>query len=178
MRKVDIQLPTLGKMKILIIGDQGTGKTCLLEKYLDPSWKLTTPKPTIGIDYKSQRIDVDNAPTYIHYWDLSGNDLYTEVRNEFYPEVNGFIIVFDISNRQSFERLQTWIDEGTKYNANWLTSVLVGTKSDANGAVTNDEANAWAKKHNIKYFPTSAKTGEGINEAFMSLLTMIKKSQE
>ena len=176
-RKVDVQLPTLGKMKVLIIGDQSTGKTCLLNKYLNPSAKLTSPKPTIGIDYSSQRIDVDGAPTYIHYWDLSGNDLYTEVRNEFYPEVNGFILVFDTSKRATFDHLQAWIDEGTKYNADWLTAVLVGTKTDASPEVTNDEANNWAKKHSIKYYPTSAKSGEGIQDAFQALLSMIKKRQ-
>ncbi|EAX88915.1 small GTP-binding protein, putative [Trichomonas vaginalis G3] len=176
-RKVDVQLPTLGKMKVLLIGDQSTGKTCLLNKYLAPDSGLSKTTPTIGIDYSSQRIDVDGSPTYIHYWDLSGNDLYTEVRNEFYPEANGFILVFDLTNRQSFDNLQKWIDEGVKYNADWLTSVLIGTKSDGSVAVTNDEAGKWATKHGIKFFATSAKTGQNIQDAFKSLLSLIKKKQ-
>lgn len=174
-RKVDVQLPTLLKMKAFIIGDQSTGKTAFIKKYLNPSWRLEKCEPTVGIDYYSQRLDVEGSATYAHFWDLSGNNLYIEVRNEFYPEVNGIFLVFDVTDRASFEHLDTWVEEGTKYNADWMSCVLIGTKSDASAVVTNDEANAWAKKHHMKYYSTSAKTGANIPEAVAYLLSVIKK---
>lgn len=175
--KIDLQLPTLGKMKVLILGDSNTGKTSFITKYLNPNSKNLLSKPTTGIDYYSQRLDVDGSPTYVHYWDLSGDDLYIEVRNEFYPESNGFLLFFDVTNRQSFEKLQSWFEEGTKYNADWSVCVIVANKCDEAPQVSKDEAESFAKKKNIKCFFSSAKNGTNVNEAIMALLLLIKKKQ-
>lgn len=171
----EIQLPTLVKMKILVVGDQGTGKTCLLQKYLNPDQQLQKTEPTIGIEYYSQRLDVEGAATYAHFWELSGNDLYLEVRNEFYPEVNGIVLVYDQSSKTSFEHLNNWIEEGNKYSADWKTAILVGTKGDSSSEVSPDDAGSWAKKHQMESFVTSAKSGKGIQDAFSCILSKIKK---
>jgi small GTP-binding protein len=103
-RKVDTTLPTLEKMKIMLVGDSNIGKTCLLNKYVTPGMKFpSAQKPTIGVDYASKRMEVQNVPTYVHFWDLSGNELYIEVRNEFYPEANGIMLCYDCSNKDSFD---------------------------------------------------------------------------
>lgn len=177
-RKVDTALPSLAKMKIMIIGDCGVGKTALLNKYNNPSTKIVDSalKPTIGIDYISKRCDVENVPSYIHFWDLSGDELYVEVRNEFYGEANGFILAYDVSNKESFTHLQQWIEEGSKFNADWSTSILVGNKSDvSSSAVSADEAYSFAKKLNIPSFQVSAKAGKGVTEAITELLKMIQR---
>lgn len=165
-RKVDTTLPSLAKMKIILVGDSGVGKTCLLAKYLTPGARFpSAPKPTIGIDYASKRMDVQNVPTYVHFWDLSGDEIYIEVRNEFYPEANGIVLCYDCSNRESFDHLQNWIDEGSKYNADWATSIVVGCKSDAQIVVQKDQAAAFAKKFNTSAFQVSAKSGNGVESS-------------
>ena len=138
-RKVDTTLPSLAKMKIMILGDTNVGKTALLHKYMNPSSKLEKGKPTIGIDYASQRLDVENTPTYVHFWDLSGDDIYIEVRNEFYTEANGIMLCYDVSNKATFDHLKNWIDEGNKCKADWTSMVVVGCKSDLNSTVSQDE---------------------------------------
>jgi small GTP-binding protein len=175
-RKVDTALPSLAKMKIILVGDPGVGKTCLLAKYLTPGARFpSAPKPTIGIDYASKRMDVQNVPTYVHFWDLSGDEIYIEVRNEFYPEANGIVLCYDCSNKESFDHLQNWIDEGSKYNADWAASIVVGCKSDAHIVVQKDQAAAFAKKFNTSAFQVSAKSGNGVDAAFTELLKMVQK---
>ena len=174
-RKVDTALPTLAKMKIMLLGDSGVGKTSLLNKYMDPSTVLSKGKPTIGIDYASKRLDVENVPTYVHFWDLSGDDIYIEVRNEFYPEANGIMLCYDVSNRESFDHINTWIEEGKKYNADWSSMVLVGCKSDANSVVTADQAKSLANKLGVSSFQTSAKNGSNVEDAFLSIMKTIQK---
>jgi small GTP-binding protein len=163
-------------MKIMLVGDCGVGKTCLLNKYVTPSAKFpTSPKPTIGIDYASKRMEVQNVPTYVHFWDLSGDEIYIEVRNEFYPEANGIVLCYDCSNKESFDHLQQWIDEGSKYNADWSTSVIIGCKSDANVVVPKETAAQFARKFNTAAFQVSAKSGNGVDAAFTELLKMVQK---
>lgn len=159
----------------MIIGDSNAGKTAILKKYLNQTSKIGNEKSTIGIDYAFQQIEIDGTPSYVHYWDLAGDDLYIEVRNEFYTEANGIILVFDSSNRNSYSRLQTWIDEGTKFNANFSSLLILGNKSDLNSAVTQDEVNSFAKKYGAKAIFVSAKTGDGIAEAFSNFLVSIKQ---
>ncbi|KAK8871023.1 hypothetical protein M9Y10_008936 [Tritrichomonas musculus] len=174
-RKVDTTLPTLAKMKVMLLGDTGVGKTSLLNKYMDSSAVLSKGKPTIGIDYASKRLDVENVPTYVHFWDLSGDEIYIEVRNEFYPEANGIILCYDVSNHDSFDHLNNWIEEGKKYNADWSSMILVGCKSDLNSAVTPDQAKSFAHKLGVNSFQTSAKNGSNIEEAFNDILKTIQK---
>lgn len=175
-RKVDTTLPSLAKMKIMLVGDSGSGKTCLLNKYMNPNWKFSsTVKGTIGIDYASKRMEVQNVPTYVHFWDLSGDEIYIEVRNEFYAEANGFILCYDCSNKESFTHLQDWVDEGTKHNADWTASIVVGCKSDGSSAVSKEEANAFAKKIGAPAFQVSAKSGNGVDAAIQELLKLVQK---
>jgi small GTP-binding protein len=163
-------------MKIMLVGDCGAGKTWLLNKYVTPGVKFpSTPKPTIGIDYASKRMEIQNVPTYVHFWDLSGDEIYIEVRNEFYPEANGIVLCYDCSSKESFDHLQQWIDEGSKYNADWATSIIVGCKSDANVVVPKEAAAQFAKKLNTVAFQVSAKSGNGVDAAFTELLKMVQK---
>jgi GTPase SAR1 family protein len=120
-------------------------------------------------------MDVQNVPTYVHFWDLSGDDIYLEVRNEFYPEANGIVLCYDCSNKESFDHLQNWVDEGSKYNANWSTAILVGCKSDAGTAVPKEAASAFAKKLGIVAYQVSAKSGQGVDAAFTDLLKLVQQ---
>lgn len=174
-RKVDTTLPTLAKMKIMLLGDSGVGKTALLNKYLNPSFVPSKGKPTIGIDYASKRLDVQNVPTYIHFWDLSGDEIYIEIRNEFYSEANGILLCYDISNKETFDHLNNWIEEGKKYNADWSNAILVGCKSDMSSQVSAEQAKSFASKMGIPSFQTSAKSGTNVEDCFKQMMEIIKK---
>jgi GTPase SAR1 family protein len=98
---------------------------------------------------------------------MPDDDSYFEVRNEFYGDTDGFILVFDMDIKETFSSLNRWIDEAKRYGADFPNAILCGNKVDnPKLVVTNEEAVAFAKKLNIPFFDTSAKSGKNVNECF------------
>jgi small GTP-binding protein len=162
------------KIKIVSLGESRVGKSCLIKRFCEGNRFVPQYIPTIGIDYGARQFSVDNIQFYAHFWDMSGDDSYFEVRNEFYGDTDGFLIVFDLSTRDSFTQLGRWIDEAKRYGADVSVAVLCGNKQDSGKLlVSNDEANAFAKKLGIPYFDTSAKSGKNVAEAFTQLFRIV-----
>lgn len=162
------------KIKIVSLGEVRVGKSSLIRRFCEGSKFSSQYYPTIGLDNYAKNLSVDNIPVYTHFWDMSGDDSYFEVRNEFYGDADGFLIVFDLSSRETFTQLGRWIDEAKRYGADLSTSILIGNKSDSSKiSVSNDEASSYARKLGMLYFDTSARSGKNVNEAFMELLRNI-----
>jgi small GTP-binding protein len=162
------------KIKIVSLGESRVGKSCLIKRFCEGNRFVTQYIPTIGIDYGARQFSVDNIQFYAHFWDMSGDDSYFEVRNEFYGDTDGFLLVFDLSVRDSFTQLNRWIDEAKRYGADLQTAVLCGNKSESPKiVVTNEEATSYAKKLGVPYFETSAKTGKNVPEAFTQLFRLV-----
>lgn len=158
------------KIKIVTIGESRVGKSCLVKRFSEGSRFFSQYIPTIGIDYGAKQFTVDGTQFYTHFWDMSGDESYLEVRNEFYGDTDGFLIVFDLSSRDSFNQLPRWIEEARKYGGDLTAAVLCGNKADAQKiVVTPEEAAEFARSLNIKYFETSAKSGKNVTEAFTQL---------
>lgn len=164
------------KIKIVSLGESRVGKSCLIKRFCEGSRFVSQYIPTIGIDYGARQFDVDNTHFYAHFWDMSGDDSYFEVRNEFYNDTDGFLIVFDMSSRESFNQIGRWIDEAKKYGADLSAAVLCGNKCDnPKLAVTAQEGNELAKKLGIPFFETSAKSGKNVPDAFSQLFRSVMK---
>jgi DnaJ family protein C protein 27 len=162
------------KIKIVSLGESRVGKSCLIKRFCEGNRFVPQYIPTIGIDYGARQFSVENVQFYAHFWDMSGDDSYFEVRNEFYGDTDGFLLVFDLSSRDSFTQLGRWIDEAKRYGADLSVAVLCGNKQDsAKLTVSSDEAQAFAKKLNIPYFDTSAKSGKNVAEAFTQLFRLV-----
>lgn len=162
------------KIKIVSLGESRVGKSCLIKRFCEGNRFVSQYIPTIGIDYGARQFSVDNTQFYAHFWDMSGDDSYFEVRNEFYGDTDGFIIVFDLSSKDSFNQINRWIDEAKKYGADVSSAVLCGNKCDsAKHAVSADEATSYAKKLGIPYFETSAKSGKNVGDAFSELFRIV-----
>jgi small GTP-binding protein len=173
MSKASDAKPT-PKIKIVSLGESRVGKSCLIKRFCEGNRFVPQYIPTIGIDYGARQFSVDNTQFYAHFWDMSGDDSYFEVRNEFYGDTDGFLLVFDLSSRDSFTQLGRWVDEAKRYGADTSVAVLCGNKQDAGKlTVSNDEASAFAKKLGIPYFDTSAKSGKNVAEAFTQLFRMV-----
>jgi small GTP-binding protein len=173
MSKKEENKPT-PKIKIVSLGESRVGKSCLIKRFCEGNRFVTQYIPTIGIDYGARQFSVDNTQFYAHFWDMSGDDSYFEVRNEFYGDTDGFLLVFDLSVRDSFTQLNRWIDEAKRYGADLQTAVLCGNKADsAKIVVTTEEATAYAKKLGVPYFETSAKSGKNVPEAFTQLFRLV-----
>jgi DnaJ family protein C protein 27 len=162
------------KIKIVSLGESRVGKSCLIKRFCEGNRFVPQYIPTIGIDYGARQFSVDNVQFYAHFWDMSGDDSYFEVRNEFYGDTNGFLLVFDLASRDSFTQLGRWVDEAKRYGADLSVAVLCGNKGDSPKlTVGNDEAQAFAKKLSIPYFDTSAKSGKNVAEAFTQLFRLV-----
>lgn len=162
------------KIKIVSLGESRVGKSCLIKRFCEGNRFVTQYIPTIGIDYGARQFNVDNTNFYAHFWDMSGDDSYIEVRNEFYGDTDGYILVFDMTARETFTQLQRWIDEAKKYGGDITCCVVAGNKCDgAKLAVTAQEGADFAKKYGMQFFETSAKSGKNVSEAFTHLFRSV-----
>mmetsp|Transcript_43195 Transcript_43195/g.115555 ORF Transcript_43195/g.115555 Transcript_43195/m.115555 type:complete len:120 (-) Transcript_43195:772-1131(-) len=113
----------------------------------------------------------------VNFWDLAGGQEYFEVRNEFYKDAQGALLVFDVSSRESFEKLDAWLQESEKFGAKDMTIVVCGNKADCKTReVKPKEAQTWASKNGYPFFETSANTGENVGEAFKALFAGMARS--
>ena len=162
------------KIKIVSLGESRVGKSCLIKRFCEGNRFVAQYIPTIGIDYGARQFSVDNSSFYAHFWDMSGDDSYFEVRNEFYGDTDGFLIVFDMTSRDSFTQLPRWIDEAKKYGADLTACVLCGNKCEnAKLAVSAKEGEDFAKKNGMVFFETSAKSGKNVSDAFTQLFRAV-----
>ncbi|TYZ57572.1 hypothetical protein PybrP1_009187 [[Pythium] brassicae (nom. inval.)] len=160
------------RVKIISMGDSGVGKSCVIKRFCEEKF-VSKYISTIGIDYGVKPVQVHGEEVRVNFWDLSGLPEFLEVRNEFYKDTQGGILMFDVTSRKSFEALESWLREAAKFGAGKFPCVLCGNKVDRMRAVTEDEARAYARAKGFEYFETSACTGVNINDAFHALFSLV-----
>ncbi|CAF1218053.1 unnamed protein product [Rotaria sp. Silwood1] len=171
------------RLKIISLGNVNVGKSCLIKRYCE---KRFVPKymATIGIDYGVTRLRIRNYDVRMNIFDFSGHPLFYEVRNEFYRDVQGILLVFDLTNRRSFDTLDYWLCEMKKelnLNNGQKSSIIIfiiGNKNDLKRVVDENEAKIWANVRGYQYFETSAATGAGVQELFDSLFSALIDTNE
>ncbi|EAR95255.2 small guanosine triphosphatase family Ras-related in brain (Rab) family protein (macronuclear) [Tetrahymena thermophila SB210] len=158
-------------LKILSVGDTQVGKSCLIKRYCEERFvnKYIT---TIGVDYGVKKMAVMGKKTAVNFFDLSGDDDYEEIRNPFFKDAQGVILVFDLENRESFTNLIKWERVMKENGLDFARSVIfvVGNKSDVRSKdVEQSEITAFVRKRGWEYFQTSANTGDNVKELFEKL---------
>lgn len=154
-------------LKVIIVGNSGVGKSCMLLKYTDPSFTseylMTTPV-SVGIDFKIKNVEVGGENIKLQLWDTAGQERYHAINCSLYRGADAVIIAFDLTNPDSFARVPWWMNEMRKFTDEYVITILVGTKSDAAGDNRVKEADvlAFAASCNLPYFATSIKTDEGL----------------
>jgi len=156
--------------KLLVVGETGVGKSCLLLKYVEGSFTETFIS-TIGVDFKMKTITLNDKKVKLQIWDTAGQERYRTIVNSFYRGAHGILLCFDLTDINSFLRVQHWLGEIGRLAPEGIPIVLAGTKSDLTKKrmVDNKEALATAEKHHLKYVETSSKTGENVDEVFSVL---------
>ena len=156
-------------LKLLLIGDSNVGKTSLLLRYLDNTFsdKYIT---TIGVEFKSKDITLNNNTYKIHIWDTAGQERYKSITRNFYKHAEGIIFVYDITNKTSFSNLKNWISNAE--NEADFKIIIVGNKLDMESRreVSIEQLKKLAKKKNCKYFETSAKDNINVENLFLSII--------
>ncbi|KNC52020.1 RJL family GTPase [Thecamonas trahens ATCC 50062] len=165
------------RIKILSMGSGGVGKSCLIKRYCEGRF-VGKYISTIGVDYGVKTVPYDNYDLKVNFWDLSGHPEFFDVRNEFYRDTQGAMLVFDVSSRSSFADLEAWIREAEQYGAGDAQIIVVGNKVDLDRTVSAKEGKAWARAHGYEYFEASAKSGEGVDDIFEHLFESIASANQ
>ncbi|KRX10695.1 P-loop containing nucleoside triphosphate hydrolase [Pseudocohnilembus persalinus] len=161
-------------LKISSIGDKQVGKSCLIKRYCEGRFvnKYIT---TIGVDYGVKKMNIQQKKCSINFFDLSGDDDYKDIRNEFFKDSQGILMVFDLNNEQSFNNLQKWENTMSQNKLNFQDSIIfvVGNKSDQQQVVQDNQVQQYCKKKGYQFFKTSALNGDNVNQVFESLFQKI-----
>jgi small GTP-binding protein len=161
--------------KIVILGDGSVGKTSLVEYYTHRSFKEFY-LPTIGANFSIKETDIDatnRAKVYI--WDIAGQSKFSQIRKMFYEKAVGAIFVFDVTSRKSFEGIDTWKKDLEETLGEGFPSALIANKIDlaSQRKVTEEEGFEKASDLGMVYYETSAKLGQGVDDAFQNLLILL-----
>ena len=166
------------KVKIMIIGETKTGKTSLISRYCKNEFTGGAYLSTIGLDFQIKNLTINSKKIRLQIWDTAGQERFRNIAKNYFQSSDGFLIVYDISNHESFETLDYWIEE-IKSNSQELAKMnLVGNKCDLNDErkVKKEEGEIYAKEHKIKFYEVSAKDGTNVEEVFTRLVKDILKS--
>ena len=176
--------------KITLIGDSGTGKSCLLLRFGDNAFEENFVS-TIGVDFRIKKIKVKEKNiklqivskyilNYKTQWDASGQERFETITVAYYKGSHGIIILYDISNKNSFLHIKHWIDNINKYtNDVFIVGILVGNKCDlGNREVSEEEGKILANTLGLKYIEISAKTGQNVDNLFYNLTEEILKMEQ
>ncbi len=164
--------------KILTIGDGGVGKTSILRRYVENKF-LKHHLSTIGIDFLSKTLKIKDKEIKLKIWDTAGQERYRQITSHIYKDADGIILVFDVTSEESFNQITDWMDQiKNNVSKEEINLILIGNKCDlADRMVEKERGEEMAEKLKIKYFETSALTGQGINEAFEELAKQIFRNK-
>lgn len=163
-------------IKLLLIGDSGVGKSCLLLRFSDDSF---TPSfiTTIGIDFKIKTIDLEGKKIKLQIWDTAGQERFRTITTAYYRGAMGILLVYDTTDLQSFQNIRNWIRNIEQHAADNVDKILVGNKCDIieEKVVATEDGKKLADEKGIPFFETSAKTNINVVEAFTCIAKNIKK---
>jgi small GTP-binding protein len=166
-------------IKVVLIGDAAVGKSSLLLKYIDDVFE-DSYVCTIGVDFKIKSLVVDRKRVKLQVWDTAGQERFKPITKCYFRGSHGCVVLFDITNKASFQNVRSWIidyrDNNTVDSAENI--VLIGNKADREDerAVTLEEAQLLAETLGVSYTETSAKSGEGVAEAFEAISKVVIKN--
>ena len=173
--------------KILLIGNSGVGKSSLLFRFSENIWEKEFI-PTIGVDFvsniniikkqKLKSIEVDGKKVKLQIWDTAGQERFKNIQASYYKGANGILVVYDITNKESFEHVNSWLIEIEKNGNKNVFKILIGNKNDLEEqrAVTKEQGEEFASINGMDFFETSAKTAYQVQEAFIQLTKDIMKN--
>ncbi|XP_017844725.1 ras-related protein Rab-7a-like [Drosophila busckii] len=169
-------------LKVIILGDNFVGKTSLANRYVLKTF-TGLYKATIGVDFSSMKIIVNSRVITMQLWDTAGQERWHSLGNAFYRGTDCCVLVFDVTNPQSFENLQMWYAEflilANPRNRENFPFVVLGNKVDLeNRRVSKQQAEQWCEVKHIPYFETSAKDGLNVKQAFLELAEKATQQME
>ena len=164
------------KLKLIVLGDSGVGKTNIIHRYITDTFSTET-KATIGVEFFIKTFRVNNDIIKLEIWDTAGQERYKSITSAYYKGSKGALLVYDITRYPTFENLEKWMNEINEKVKGSLKMMIIGNKSDLNDERKVDIENALekAKLLNIPFMETSALDSTNIQNAFENILREMYK---
>merc|ERR1719375_2106207 len=153
--------------KLVLIGDSGVGKSCLLLRFADDAF-TDSYITTIGVDFRFKTIPVDTKTIKLQIWDTAGQERFRTITSAYYRGADGIIMVYDICDRESFSHVDEWLNEVNKYANESTCKILIGGKCDMvdERQVSTEEGRKKAEDLGMAFIETSSKDGTNVEDAF------------
>jgi len=154
--------------KYIIIGDTGTGKSCLLLQFTDNRFQPVHDL-TIGVEFGARMVTIDNRQIKLQIWDTAGQESFRSITRSYYRGAAGALLVYDITRRDTFAHLTRWLEEARQNGNENMTIMLIGNKCDLEHRrqVSVEEGKKFAEENGLMFLETSAKTAHNVEEAFV-----------
>merc|ERR1712087_676305 len=161
--------------KLVLIGDSGVGKSCLLLRFADDTY-TESHISTIGVDFKIRTIQLDGKTIKLQIWDTAGQERFRTITSSYYRGAHGIIVVYDVTESESFNNIKLWLHEIDRYACEGVHRLLVGNKSDltTKRQVEHSVAKEFADSLGVPFLETSAKSATNVEQAFMTMAGEIK----
>ena len=161
------------KLKIMVLGESMVGKTSLITRYTNDKFGGRY-LCTVGIDFQKKKIEKNGKRVLLQIWDTAGQERFRNVTKNYFHTSQGFILAYDINNKESFEKVQYWIEEIKANAEEKIKCILIGTKYDLDKReVSEEEGQKLGEEYGYKFLETSAKENININETFETLVSEI-----
>lgn len=164
----------LTTLKLLMIGETNVGKSSILLRFTEDEFNENM-QSTVGMDYKTKQITIDGNTVKLAIWDTAGQERFRTLTPSYYRDGQGAILMFDVTDRHTFTKLETWLNELNTYcNKIDIVKMVVGNKIDLpNREVSMEEGLEFARRHQTLYIESSAKTADGVKCCFEELVQKI-----
>ena len=160
-------------LKAVLVGDTKVGKSCILSRFVQDSFDQNTPA-TVGAAFHTKIVHTDYGPIILQLWDTAGQEKYRSLAPMYYRSAAAAILVYDVTNKQSFENLQLWNQEIIEKAPSGLAIFIVGNKFDCIEERVVSPAAGQSSAHDLGasyFFEVSAKTGEAVSYTHLTLPT-------
>ncbi|GJN92478.1 hypothetical protein Rhopal_005508-T1 [Rhodotorula paludigena] len=168
-------LPPGPRCEMLLIGDSGVGKSCLLLRFCDDAW---TPSfiTTIGIDFKIRTIELEGKRIKLQIWDTAGQERFRTITTAYYRGAMGILLVYDVTDERSFNNIRTWHANVEQHASEGVNKILIGNKCDWTDkkVISEQQGQELADELGLRFLETSAKSNINVEQAFFALASDIK----
>ncbi|XP_008557057.1 ras-related protein Rab-18-B [Microplitis demolitor] len=164
----------LTTLKLLMIGESNVGKSSILLRFTEDEFNENMQN-TVGMDYKTKQMSIDGNVVKLAIWDTAGQERFRTLTPSYYRDGQGAILMYDVTDRNTFIKLETWLDELNTYcNKLDIVKMVVGNKIDLpDRQVTTEDGLKFARRHQTLYIESSAKTADGVKCCFEELVQKI-----
>ncbi|XP_060884105.1 ras-related protein Rab-26-like [Labrus mixtus] len=162
--------------KVMLVGDSGVGKTCLLVRFKDGAFLAGSFISTVGIDFRNKVMGIDAVKVKLQIWDTAGQERFRSVTHAYYRDANALLLLYDVTNKASFDNIRAWLTEIHEFTQQDVVVMLLGNKADSthDRVVKREEGEKLAKEFGVPFMETSARSGLNVELAFTAVAKELK----